>query len=70
MHTDVERYARNLLKERLALLEDKHHDIFRRMYSHKDLSKPVDRVVDDMEAGQLDWALSQVDNTLRKAGLL
>ena len=66
MHIDLEKYARNLLKERLGMLGEGHHVVFRRMYSHEDLSKPIGGVVDDMPAEKLEWALTQVDNTLRK----
>lgn len=37
--------------------------IFKRMYSHNDLDKDINLVVDAMPAKQLDWALQQCKNT-------
>lgn len=41
---------------------------FRRMYSPKDLAKPLDQVVEGIERGRLGWALQQVQNTLDRWG--
>jgi len=36
------------------------------MYSHEDISLPINEIVDKMPAKQLDWAMQQVQNTLNK----
>jgi hypothetical protein len=50
---------RNEIKRILSKLEDSNRLIFKRMYSHKNLDKDINIVVDDMPAKQLDWALQQ-----------
>jgi hypothetical protein len=54
---------RTEIKRILHRLEDKHRMLFKRMYSHLDLDKDIDAVVDDMPAKKLSWALSQCQNT-------
>ena len=51
------------MKRVLAKLEPANHLVFKKMYSHTDLDAPIDTVVDNLEDGQVDWALSQVKNT-------
>ena len=36
------------------------------MYSHEDIDKDINDVVDDMEVGKLDWAMQQVQRSLYK----
>lgn len=50
---------RSEIKRILSLLEDHNREIFMRMYSHEDLSRDINEVVDTMPAKRLDWALSQ-----------
>ena len=66
MNDDLQEYARTQLKEGLAKLPHTHHRLFKRMYSHTDLDKNIDDVVDDMPADKLDWAMQQVQNSLYK----
>jgi hypothetical protein len=54
---------RTEIKRILHLLEDKNRMVFKRMYSHLDLDKDIDTVVDDMPAIQLNWALQQCQTT-------
>lgn len=51
---------REEIKRILRLLDDRNQIVFMRMYSHKDLEKDIDQVVDEMPAKQLQWALHQV----------
>lgn len=51
------------IKRFLGLLTDHNRQIFVRMYSHDDLRKDINAVVDDMPAKQLTWALTQCENT-------
>lgn len=60
----MENYARTELKAQLASCDEKQQLLFKRMYSHADLTKSIDEVVDSMPVEKLDWALSQVERTL------
>jgi hypothetical protein len=48
------------IKRILGFLDDRNHLVFMRMYSHTDLEKDINEVVDNMPANQLQWALHQV----------
>lgn len=58
--------ARQFIKDGLAGSTDSNRLLFKRMYSHKDLDAAVDDVVDSMPADKLDWAMLQVDRTVKK----
>ncbi len=66
MNTELSNFAREKLKEQLALLPESNQMIFKRMYSHEDLNKNIDDVVDDMDDSQLDWAMKQVYASILK----
>lgn len=66
MNKTVEDFMRNQIKNGLKQLPDSWKELFKRMYSHKDLSKDINKVVDDMPIEKLDWALSQVENSMKK----
>ena len=59
-------FARGKVKEGLAQLEEKHHALFRRMYSPKDLTMPINDVVDQMQNSSLDNAMDQIQRTIDK----
>ena len=59
-------YARAYLKSLLSECTEGQQLMFKRMYSHKDLSRPIDTVVDMMEDDKLDWAVSQCERTVEK----
>lgn len=54
---------RTEIKRILANLEEENRVIFKRMYSHTDLDKDINLVVDEMPAKQLNWALQQCKTT-------
>jgi hypothetical protein len=54
---------RTEIKRILSKLEDKNRLVFKRMYSHLDLDKDINLVVDEMPAPKLDWALQQCKNS-------
>lgn len=60
MNKQLEQYARSCLKENLAKIPSEMHNIFKRMYSHNDLDKDINDIVDDMECDKLDLAMQQV----------
>jgi hypothetical protein len=37
---------------------------FKRMYSHKDLEKPIENVVKDLPDDRYDWAVCQCERTI------
>ena len=66
MNQELQDFARKTLKEGLEKCTDDQRLIFKRMYSHKDLEKPIDAVVDQMPAEKLSWAMDQVKRTVVK----
>lgn len=64
---DIKQEIRNVIKKGLSQCTDRQQEIFKRMYSHDDLSKPIDEVVDSMLEENLLWAASQIQRTLDKA---
>lgn len=64
MNKELDRYARDYIRINVKKLKDEYILIFKRMYSHNDLEKPIDDVVDKMEADKLDWAMQQVERSL------
>lgn len=68
MNEQLEAFARKSLKEGLAKCTDMEVLLFQAMYSHRDRDKPIDQVVDDMPTDKLDWAMQQVENTLKHRG--
>lgn len=51
---------REEIKRILGFLNEHNHSVFMRMYSHTTPAKPINQVVDEMPAHQLQWALQQV----------
>lgn len=66
MNETLEQYARSWIKENLALCTEAQQLLFRRMYSPLDTTKNINLVVDDMDADELDHAMSQIKRTLEK----
>lgn len=69
MNEALQNFARQELKDGLAKLPESNHMLFKRMYSHKNLDASINDVVDKMDASKLDWAMTQVSNSLKKLGL-
>ena len=67
MNEQLQAFARDSLKEGLSKCTEPQRHLFKQMYSHKNLDKPIDQVVDDMPEDKLDWAMQQVEATLRKS---
>ena len=67
MNAILAAYARQWLKDALAdRCTETHREVFARMYSHQDTSKPVNAIVDAMPTGRLDWAMTQVQRTIEQ----
>ena len=59
-------FAREGIKRGLGELTEANCLIFKRLYSHGNLSKSIDDIVDSMPKDKLSWALTQVENSLKK----
>lgn len=66
MNDQLQQFARETLKAGLRQLPDAWQLTFKRMYSHKDLDKPIEAVVDAMPFEKLDWAMQQVQGSIDK----
>jgi len=66
MNHIIEKFARNYLKENIQLCTEGEQHVFKRMYSPKNLDINILQVVDKMSIEKLDWAMMQVEKTLKK----
>ena len=66
MNKQLSDYAKTELKYGLSQCTEEQRDLFKRMYSHTDLTKHINDVVDSMPDEKLDWAMHQIQNTLKK----
>lgn len=66
MNEQLQKYARDTLKDGLSQCTDSEQLLFKRMYSHNKLGMPINDVVNNMESERLDWAMKQVQRTLQK----
>lgn len=54
------------IKNILDSLPEENQKVFKMMYSHDDLNRPISDIVDNMVPKRLEWALTQVENTIIK----
>lgn len=66
MNSTIEKFTREAIKCALNKCSEPEILIFKRMYSHKNLSLTIDQVVNNMPIEKLDWALTQCEETLNK----
>ena len=64
MNEKLQQFARSELKKGLAQLPLGWQQKFCLLYANK--HAPVDEVVDNLPESKLDWAMQQVENSLRK----
>jgi hypothetical protein len=64
MNVILDAYARQWLKDSLALCSEKEQAVFMMMYSHQDRDLPIATVVDRLPTERLDWVMVQVKRTL------
>ena len=60
------RQKRAEIKRILALLDDAHRTVFKRMYSSLDQDRDINLVVDEMSYQHLDMALKQCETSYHK----
>ena len=70
MNQQLQDYARAEIKRGLSKLPEKCELMFKRMYSHEDLTKDINVVVDEMPEDKLNWAMEQVQNSIDKCNRL
>lgn len=68
MNSQLSGFARQTLKDGLQKCTQDQRLFFNRMYSHKDLDKDINEVVDQIPDEKLDWAMQQIQRTLDKNG--
>ena len=66
MNTELQEFARQQILEGLKSLPEDWQLTFKRMYSHDDLSRTLEEVVIRMPADKLDWAMTQIKNSIAK----
>ena len=65
LNNQLEEFARTKLKEGLAQCTDDQQHLFKQMYAFENLDCPINEAVDNMSAEKLDWAMQQVERTLK-----
>ena len=66
MNHQLQKFARDTIKNGLVILPEGNQLFFKRMYSPKDLEKSIEAVVDSIHADDLELAMGQVHRTLVK----
>jgi len=66
MNNQMQEFARITLKDGLAQCTEGQQILFKRMYGNDKLDLPIGLIVDQMPADKLDWAMQQVEGTLKK----
>jgi len=66
MQPKVKNFIQEELKNGLSQCTEQQQHFFKRMYSHDDLDRNINEVVDNMEEEKLDHALRQVEASLTK----
>ena len=54
------------LKQLLGSLPEAYVDVFKRMYSYKDLTKDINSIVDELSDSKIIWCISQCENKVKK----
>ena len=66
MNNQLQRFARDSLKEGLSKCTGDEQQLFKRMYSHEEPYRLLHEVIDNLDESKLDWAMQQVQRTLDK----
>ena len=66
MNKTIADFTRTQIKKGLSQLPSEWVHKFKQMYSHNDLNANIDNVVDNLHPDRLDWALTQVENSILK----
>lgn len=63
MSNNKHKKIRKEAKELLKLLPPSIQQYFKRLYSHNDLDKSIDDIIDNMPYKEIKWAYEQIINT-------
>lgn len=66
MSSPLSTLGKDKLKELLPQCTEAQQVMFKRMYSHKDLEKPINDIIDELPDDRINLALTQVENTISK----
>ncbi len=66
MNATFKKLCTEALKTALKKLPENQFTIFKKMYSPRNLNLTVEECVDQMPDDRLDWAMTQVENSLTK----
>lgn len=66
MNETLKKAAQSILKDLLHRCTEDQRNFFKRMYSHKDLDLPIDKVVEQMDESKYDHAITQCENQVKK----
>ena len=66
MNETLQSFARFELKNNLALCSIAEQNIFKAMYAHNHSTLTINDVVDKMDEEKLDWAMTQVETTIKE----
>lgn len=66
MNHILEKVARDYLKENLIKLKPDNIMMFKRMYCPRLKNDDIDILCDKIPKSELDWAMIQVENTMKK----
>ena len=62
----IKNVAKEMLKELLSKCTYGQQLMFKRMYCHKNLELPINEAVSQMADDKIDWAMTQVERTVKK----
>ena len=65
MNKELSKYAREEIKKGLVLLPDTWQTLFKRMYG-QGKGQDINEVIDTMPEDKLDWAMTQIKNSIKK----
>jgi len=66
MNKEIEDFSRKLVLEKLEQVTDAQFIVFKRFYSSKNMEATKEQVAKNMNYEKIDWALTQLDNTITK----
>ena len=82
MNHILEKFAREYIITNIALLPEGHQKRFKQLYGRtaglksgvrsmeETLETPIEDIIDTMPTEKLDWAMIQIENSLKKLGAL
>lgn len=65
MNKKLKQFAKKYIIENLSECLPEQVDKFKRIYSHENLNLNIENVVEKIPDEKLDWAMTQVENTIK-----